>query len=66
MGGWFIADAELEASRAPVNELDGALSLDNGDGSVDILGDNITTVKEGARHLGGQVSGLVSGEYQRY
>ena len=59
MGRWFIADTKLEASRAPVNELDGTLGLNDGDGGVDIFGDNITTVEEGACHFGGRVSQLI-------
>ena len=46
----LIADTELEASRAPVDELDGALGLDDGDSGIDVLGNDITTVEEGARH----------------
>merc|ERR1719271_19111 len=48
---WLVVDATLKASRAPVNELDGALGLDGGDGSVDVLGDDITTVHHAARHV---------------
>ena len=48
--GWFIADTELEAGRAPVNELDGPLGLDKADRGVGVLGDNIATVEEGAGH----------------
>ena len=48
--GWFIADTQLEASRAPVDELDRALRLDDRDGSVDVLRDDVTTVEEAARH----------------
>ena len=41
----------LESSWAPVDELDGALGLDGGDGGVDVLGDNITTVQHAAGHV---------------
>jgi hypothetical protein len=59
-------DTNLEASRAPIYELDGSLGLDDGDGSVDILRDNISTVHQAARHvlamtriaLGHHLSGL--------
>ena len=50
MGGWLIADTELEASGAPVNELDRTLCLDDSNSSVDVLGDDITTVEKRARH----------------
>ena len=45
IGGGLIADAEFETSRTPVDELDGALGLDDTDGSVDVLGDDVTTVE---------------------
>jgi len=50
IGGDLIADTELETGRTPVNELDGALGLDDADGSVDVLGDDITTVEQSASH----------------
>merc|ERR1711981_105546 len=46
--GWLIVDTALETSGAPVNELDGSLGLDGGNGGVDILGDDITSVHEAA------------------
>ena len=48
---WLVVDTTLESSRAPVNELDGTLGLDGGNGGVDILGDNISTVHETACHV---------------
>ena len=45
------AAAYLEASGAPVDELDGALGLDGGDGGVDVLGHNVTTVQHAAGHV---------------
>merc|ERR1712149_96660 len=45
---WLVIDATLKASRAPVDELDGTLGLDGGDGSIDVLGDDITTVHHAA------------------
>jgi hypothetical protein len=42
----LVADAELEARGAPVDELDGALGLDGGDGGVDVLGDDVCAVAE--------------------
>ena len=45
------SQAHLEASGAPVDELDGALGLDGGDGGVDILGHYVTTVQHAAGHV---------------
>ena len=45
VGGGLIADTELETSGTPVDELNGALCLDNGNSSVNVLGDNVTTVE---------------------
>ena len=41
----------LETSWAPVNELNGSLGLDGGNGGVDVLGDNITSVQHAASHV---------------
>jgi hypothetical protein len=41
----------FESCRAPVNELDRALGLDGSNGGIDILGDNVSTVHETARHV---------------
>merc|ERR1719326_366234 len=49
--GGLVVDTALEASGAPVDELDGSLGLDGGDGGVDILGDDITSVHEAASHV---------------
>merc|ERR1711997_504795 len=43
-GWWLVIDTDFETSWAPINELDGSLGLDVGNGGVDILGDNITSV----------------------
>jgi len=50
-GGWLVVDADLETSGAPVDELDGPLGLDGGNGSVDVLGDDITPVQHTASHV---------------
>ena len=50
-GGGLVVDAALESSGAPVDELDGPLGLDGGNGGVDILGDDISTVHEAAGHV---------------
>jgi len=46
----LIADTKLETCRAPVDELNGTLSLDDGDGGIDILGDNIAAVQKSTGH----------------
>jgi len=50
VGGGLIADTELETSRAPVDKLDGAFGLDDADGGVDVLGNDITTVEQSTSH----------------
>ena len=50
-GGWLVVDADLEPGGTPVDELDGPLGLDGGDGSVDVLGDDVTTVQHAAGHV---------------
>jgi len=50
-GRGLVVDTALEASRAPVNELDGSLGLDGGNGSVDVLGDDVTSVHKAASHV---------------
>jgi hypothetical protein len=50
-GGGLIVDTDLETSGAPVNELDGSLGLDGGNGGVDVFGDNVTSVEHGAGHV---------------
>ncbi|KAF4526368.1 hypothetical protein B566_EDAN014106 [Ephemera danica] len=43
--------SHLEASGTPVDKLDGPLGLDGGNGGVDILGHNISTVQHAASHV---------------
>ena len=50
-GRRLVVDTALEASGAPVDELDGPLGLDGSNSGVDILGDDITTVHEAAGHV---------------
>ena len=50
-GGRLVVDADLEAGRAPVHNLDGPLGLDGGDGRVDVLGDDIAPVEHAAGHV---------------
>ena len=47
----LIVDADFEASGAPVDELDGSLGLDGGDGCIDVFGDDVTTIHHGAGHV---------------
>jgi len=47
----LVVNTALESSWAPVDELDGSLGLDGGYGSVDILGDDISSVHEAASHV---------------
>merc|ERR1719343_1341779 len=50
-GGRLVVDTALETGRRPVNELNSTFGLDGSNGSVDILGDNITTVHQAACHV---------------
>ena len=50
-GGRLVVDADLEASGAPVDELDGSLGLDGGNGSIDVLGDDVSSVHHRASHV---------------
>ena len=50
-GGGLVVDTNLEGRGAPVNELDGALGLDGDDSSVNVLGDNISSVHHAASHV---------------
>jgi len=58
----LVVDSALEASGAPVDELDGSLGLDGGNGGVDILGDDVTSVHEAASHVL-SVSGVTLGHH---
>jgi len=58
----LVVDTALEASGAPVDELDGSLGLDGGNGSVDVLGDDITSVHKAASHVL-SVSGVTLGHH---
>ena len=50
-GRWLVVDANLEASGAPVDKLDGPFGFDGSDGGVDVLGYNISTVQHAAGHV---------------
>lgn len=47
----LVADTELETSRAPVDELDGALGLEGGDSGVGIVGDDVAAVQKASGHV---------------
>ena len=44
--GRLVINANLEASGAPIHKLDAMLGLDGVSGSIDIFGNNITTVQQ--------------------
>lgn len=48
---WLVADTNLEASWAPVDELDRALGLEGGNGLVHVLGNDISAVKQASSHV---------------
>jgi len=48
---WLVVDSALETGWAPVDELDGSLGLDGGNGGVDILRDDVTSVHQTASHV---------------
>ena len=48
---WLVADTDLESSWAPINELDSALGLESCDSTVDIVGNNVTTVQQASGHV---------------
>ena len=50
-GGRLVVDADLEPGGAPVDELDGLVHLDGGDGGVHVLGDDIASVQEAHSHV---------------
>ena len=47
----LVVDANLEASGTPVHKLDGALGLDGSNGSIDVLGHDISTIQHAAGHV---------------
>ena len=48
---WLVADSDLEAGWAPVDELDGALGLESGDGLLNIDRDDIAAVEKAGGHV---------------
>jgi len=61
-GGGLIVDSDFESGGAPVDELDGSLGLDGGDGGVDVFGDDISSIEHGASHVF-SVSGVTFGHH---
>lgn len=47
----LVADTKLEASRAPVDELDGALGLESSDSGVGVVGNDVTSVQKAGSHV---------------
>ena len=50
-GRWLIVDTDLEASWTPIDKLDRAVGLDGSNSSINVLGDNISTVEETDSHV---------------
>lgn len=48
---WLVADTDLETGWAPVDELDCTLGLEGGHRTVDILGNDISTVQQAGCHV---------------
>lgn len=49
--GWLVADTNLEASRAPVDELDSPLGLQAGNSLVHVVWNDITAVQQASSHV---------------
>ena len=47
----LVADTKLETSRAPVDELNGALGLEVGNRSVGVVGNNVAAVQQASSHV---------------
>jgi len=50
-GGRLVVDTDLEASWTPVDELNGTLGLDGGNGSVHVLWHDISSVQHTTGHV---------------
>jgi len=61
-GGGLVVDSYFESSGAPVDELDGSFGFDGGNGSIDVFGDDISSVEHGASHVF-SVSGVTFGHH---
>ncbi len=61
-GGWLVVNTDLEASWAPIDELDSSLGLDGSNSGVDVFRDDITSVHHAAGHVS-SVSGIAFGHH---
>jgi hypothetical protein len=50
-GGGLIVNTNFESCWAPIDELDGSLGLDGSNGSIDVLGDDVSSVHHRAGHV---------------
>jgi len=50
-GWWLVVDTDFETGWAPVDKLDGPLGFDGGNGGVDVLWHNITSVQHATGHV---------------
>jgi len=48
---WLVVDTNFETSGTPVDKLDGTFGLDGCNGSIDILGDDVTTEQQTTSHV---------------
>merc|ERR1719239_1836922 len=50
-GGRLVVDPNLEACWTPVDKLDAPLGLDGGNGSIDVLGNDVAPVEHAVGHV---------------
>lgn len=48
---WLIVDADLEASSAPIDQVEAGLGLERRNSSVGVTRNNITTVEQSNSHV---------------
>jgi len=51
LGGWLVADSELESCRTPVDERNGSLGLDCCSGGVALFRIDVSSEEESAGHV---------------
>jgi hypothetical protein len=61
-GRGLIVNSDFESGRAPVDELNGSFGFNCGDGSVNVLRDNVSSVHHGAGHVF-SMSGVTFGHH---
>jgi len=49
--GLLVVDAELETSRAPLDQVEGGLGLESSGSNVAVAGNNVTTVQQSNSHV---------------